>query len=131
MLKNIYSLLLITLCAGILSIAVQPAQAEFREKGIAIIEQKGPNALMFDGHGFKHFKSRYMLVTKITRIYDENGLKISYANLKFPCQTQILYRNNTSTGLPEAISVHVEHYLRNREIGTGWNLPVIKPQPPQ
>jgi len=130
MLKNLLMLLLVTLCVGILPIAAPLAHAEFREKGVALIDRKGPNALMFEGHGLKNFVDRYMQVTRLTRFYDENNLPISLADLKIPCQAQILYRKNARTGRPEAISVKVNFYREDRVIGTHFNLPVMKPDLP-
>jgi len=130
MLKNLHVLLLITLCVGILPIAAPLAHAEFREKGVALIDRKAPNALMFEGHGLKSFVDRYMQVTRLTRFYDENGLSISLADLKIPCQARILYRKNARTGRPEAISVHVDFYREDRVINTNFNLPVMKPNKP-
>jgi hypothetical protein len=132
MTKNIYSLLLVVLCAGILSVAMPNAHAaEYREEAIALIDRKGPNALTFDGHGFKGFVDRYMQVSALTHFYDENGEEISFANLKVPCQARILYRKKSSGGVPEAISVHVEHYREDRPIDTQWTLPRMKPEQPQ
>jgi hypothetical protein len=131
MLKHLYSLLLIALFAGTLSITAATAHAEFREEGVALIERKGPNALMFDGHGFKHFVDRYMEVSSLTRCYDETGVQINFVDLKFPCKARILYRIKNSGGMPEAISIHVEYYRDERIIGAQWNLPFMKPADPQ
>ncbi len=84
--KNVCSLLIVALCGCILAIAAPRAQAESREEGPAIIDRKGPNALMFEGHGFANFVDRYMLVTKLTRFYDENGETTTLAALKIPCE---------------------------------------------
>ena len=130
MLKNLLVLLLITLCVGILPIAAPMAHAEFREKGVVLIDRKGPNALMFEGHGLKSFVDRYMQVTRLTRFHDENGLPISLADLKIPCQAQLLYRKNARTGRPEAISVKVDFYREDRIIDNRFNLPTIKPPKP-
>ncbi len=129
--KKIYPLLLIALCAGILSVAAVPAHAEFHEKGAAMIVKKGPNALIFDGHGFESFISPYMLVTPLTHVYDETGAEISYIDLKFPCQARILYRKKDSGGVPEAVSVHVEYYLDGQTTGMQWNLPVMEAEDDQ
>ena len=129
--KYVCSLLLAACCAVAILIAPPNAQAEFREEAVALIEKKGPNALMFDGHGFKYFVGRYMQVTALTRCFDENGVRISYADLKFPCQAKIVYRMGKTGGRPEAITIHVEHYRGDREIGTQWNLPVIEPERPR
>ena len=132
MMKHSYPLLLIALCAAILSVATAPAFAdEFRERGTAFIDRKGPNALMFDGHGFKRFADRYMGVTSQTSFYDENGVPISLLDLKIPCQATIEYRKKLSSAVPEAISVTVEHYPGDRPVDTKWNLPVMKPERPQ
>jgi len=129
--KATYVMLLVVLCTGILMAVIPAAHAaEFREEGIALIESKGPNALMFDGHGFKSFVDRYMLVSTLTRFYDENGEQISLAALKIPCQAKILYRKKSS-GVPEAISVHVEHYRDDRPVSTQFSLPTMKPEAPQ
>jgi len=119
------------LFSGILSVATPCAHAEFREEGVAHIDRKGPNALMFDGHGFTQFADRYMQVTKLTHFYDENNEPISLNTLKIPCMAQIVYRKKTSGENPEAISVHVLHYFENRPSNTNLNLPVMKPAPPQ
>ncbi len=129
--KHLCLLLLVALCAGTLSITAAPAHAEFREEGVALIERKGPNALMFDGHGFKHFVDRYMEVSSLTRCYDETGVQINFADLKFPCQARILYRIKNSGGMPEAISVRVEYYLDDRIVDAQWNLPFMKPADPK
>jgi hypothetical protein len=127
MLKNLHILLLAALCVGILSAAAPTAHAaEFREKGTALIEGKAPNALAFDGHGFKYFVDRYMRITSLTRFYDENGLSISLANLKIPCQAQIHYRRNARTGVPEAISVNVDFYREDKIVDTRFNMPSVK-----
>ena len=131
MIQKVYSLLLVALEAGILSAAAPSAQAEYREEGTALIERKGPNALMFDGHGFTGFVDRYMLVTSLTRFYDENGEPLSLVDLKVPCQARILYRKKSSGATPEAISVTVEHYFEDRPTETKLNLPVMKPKQPQ
>jgi hypothetical protein len=131
MLKNLHILLLAALCAGILSAAAPTVHAEFREKGIALIDRKGPNALMFEGHGLPSFSDRYMGVTRLTRFYDETGLSISLADLKIPCEAKILYTKNRRTALPEAISVHVILYREDRVIDTKFNLPVMKPDGPR
>ena len=131
MMQHIYSLLLTALMVGILSAAAPSAQAEYREEGTAIIDRKGPNALMFDGHGFKGFVDRYMQVSRQTSFYDENGEPISLVDLKVPCQARILYRKKSSGEAPEAISVHVEYYPENRPLDTKMSLPVMKPGPPQ
>jgi hypothetical protein len=115
----------------ILSAAAPYAHAEFREEDTALIDRKGPNALMFDGHGFKGFVDRYMQVSRLTSFYDENGEKISLVDLKVPCQARILYRKKTSGETPEAISVHVEYYPENRSLDTKFSLPIMKPEPPQ
>ena len=129
MIKHSYLLLLIALCAGILLVATAPAFAdEFREKGTAFIDRKGPNALMFDGHGFKHFADRYMEVTSQTHFYDENDNPISLLDLKVPCQATILYRKKPWSAVPEVISVNVENYRDDRPVDTKWNLPVMKPE---
>lgn len=131
MIKHIYSLLLVALCSGILSTAAPSAYAEYREEGTALIDRKGPNALMFDGHGFTGFVDRYMQVSALTHFYDENGEPISLIDLKVPCQARILYRKKTSGEAPEAISVNVEYYPKNRPLDTKLSLPVMKPEPPQ
>jgi len=131
MIKHTYSLLLAALLIGIMSAAAPSAQAEYREEGTALIERKGPNALMFDGHGFKGFVDRYMRVTSLTRFYDENGEPLSLADLKVPCQARILYRKKSSGENPEAISVYVEYYPENRPFDTKMSLPIMKPEPPQ
>ncbi len=129
--KKIYPLLFIALCAGILSIAAIPAHAEFREEGVAHIDRKGPNALMFDGHGFTQFVDRYMQVTNLTHFYDENNEPISLTSLKIPCMARIVYKKKTSGEPPEAISVYVLHYFEDRPSNTNFNLPVMTPDPPQ
>lgn len=130
MVKHIYSLLLVTLCSAILSFAAPYAHAaEYREEGVALIDRKGPNALMFDGHGFTQFVDRYMQVTGLTRFYDENNEPISLAALKIPCQAQIVYRQTASDEMPEAISVNVLHYFNNKPGDTNMNLPVMRPDP--
>ena len=132
MLKNLHILLLVTLCTGILSGAAPTAHAaEFREKGIALIDRKGPNALMFEAHGLPSFSDRYMGVTRLTRFYDETGLQIPLADLKIPCEAKIMYRKNARTASPEAISVHVLFYREDRIIDTKFNLPVMKPDEPR
>jgi hypothetical protein len=128
---KIYLLFIAALCAAILSTTVSVTQAAgFREKGPAYIDRKGPNALMFDAHGFKRFVDRYMEVTSRTRFYDENGEPISFIDLKIPCRAQILYRKTNSGAVPEAISVKVEYYRDNEPVDTKWNLPVMKPDLP-
>jgi hypothetical protein len=131
MIQKVYSLLLVALVAGILSTAAPSAYAEYREEGPALIDRKGPNALMFDGHGFKGFVDRYMQVSSLTRFYDENEQEISLVDLKVPCQARILYRKKSSGENPEAISVHVEYYPENRPLDTKMSLTVMKPEPPQ
>jgi hypothetical protein len=131
MIKQIYSLLLVAFLVGIMSAAAPSAHAEFREEGTALIDRKGPNALVFDGHGFTGFVDRYMQVSSLTRFYDENGQAISLVDLKVPCQARILYRKKTSGENPEAISVYVEYYPENRPLDTKMSLPVMKPEPPQ
>jgi hypothetical protein len=131
MTTKIYFVLIIALCASILSTTVSVTQAAgFREKGPAYIDRKGPNALMFDAHGFKRFVDRYMEVTSRTRFYDENGEPISFADLKIPCRAQILYRKKSSSLVPEAISVKVIYYRDNGPVDNKWNLPVMKPDKP-
>ena len=131
MLKHIYSLLLVTLCSGILSVATPSAHAEFREEGVAHIDRKGPNALMFFGHGFTQFVDLYMQVTNLAHFYDENNEPISLTSLKIPCMARIVYRKKTSDETPEAISVYVLHYFEDRPSDTNLNLPVMTPDPPQ
>ena len=131
MIQQVYSLLLVALVFGILSAAAPSAHAEFREEGTALIDRKGPNALMFDGHGFKGFVDRYMQVSRLTRFYDENGEEISLVDLKVPSQARILYRKKNAGEAPEAISVHVEYYPENRLLDTKMSLPIMKPEPPQ
>lgn len=126
--KKIYFLLIIALVIAWLPTA---AQAEFREEGPAIIGLKGPNALQFEANGFTVFRDRYMLVSGLTRIYNEAGEPISLAELKVPCEARILYRKRASDGLSEAISINIESYIEGRETETVWRLPEIKPLPPQ
>ena len=128
MIKKICLLLIAGLVAGWLPIA---AHAEFREEGIAIIGLKGPNALQFEANGFTNFADRYMLVSKLTRLYNEAGEPISLAELKVPCQARIVYKKRASDGLSEAISVNVESYIEERQLETTWGLPEIKPEPPR
>ena len=126
-----YCIVITALCAVILSTTISTAQAAgFRERGPAYIDRKGPNALMFDAHGFKHFVDRYMEVTSRTRFYDENGEPISFVDLKIPCRAQIEYRKKSSSLVPEAISVQVKYYRDNEPVDTKWNLPVMKPDLP-
>ena len=129
--KNVCSLLIVALCGCILAIAAPPAQAESLNEGPAIIDRKGPNALMFEGHGFANFVDRYMLVTNLTRFYDENGETTTLTALKIPCEARIQYRRQTKGGPPEAISVTVEHYFDDRPTDTQMNLGVKKPEPQQ
>ncbi|MBM4309468.1 MAG: hypothetical protein FJ119_00760 [Deltaproteobacteria bacterium] len=126
--KKMYSLLII---AFIIAWLPPAAQAEFREEGIAIIGEKGPNALRFEANGFSAFRDRYMLVSGLTRIYNEAGEPISLAELKVPCEARILYRKRASDGASEAISINIESYIEGRETETVWSLPEIEPLPPQ
>jgi len=126
--NKIYSLLIVALIIAWLPPA---AQAEFREEGPAIIGFKGPNALRFEANGFKNFADRHMLVSGLTRIYNELGEPISLAGLKVPCEARILYRKRTSDGLSEAISITIESYIEGRKTETAWSLPELKPLPPQ
>ena len=64
--KHLYTLMIALLCTGILSNA---HASDLIEKGTAFIDRKGPNALMFDGHAFKHFVDSHMAVTFRTRFY--------------------------------------------------------------
>lgn len=128
MLKTIYALMIAALIAAYLPTA---ALAEFREEGIAIIGEKGPNALRFESSSFEHFADRHMLVSGLTRIYNEAGERISLEALQYPSQARILYRKRTSDGLSEAISITVEAFIEDRQTETAWNLPEIKLLPPQ
>lgn len=129
MAKNIQALFTIAVLAGLTALAVPAAHAEFREKGIAVIAEKGPNALKFEAHGLAAFADRYMLVSRLTRIYNEEGMSIPLSSLRVPCQAEILYKKRASDGKAEAISVKVEHYLDERETTMNWSLPTIKPDP--
>lgn len=129
--KNVCSLLIVAICGCILAIAAPCAQAESREEGPAIIDRKGPNALMFEGHGFTNFADRYMLVTNLTRFYDENGEPTTLTAFKIPCEATIQYRRQAKGGPPEAISVTVAHYFDDRPTDTQMNLATKKPEPPQ
>ncbi len=129
--KKRYALMTAALIAGFLLVAATGAQAEFREKGPAIIGLKGPNALQFEAHGLHSFSDRYMLVSRLTRFYNEIGEPVSLADLKIPCQATVHYKKRASDGLCEAISINVEYYFEDREVSTDWSLPEIKPLPPQ
>jgi len=129
--KSIYIALFVVLCTGILMTALPNAHAEIvREKGVALIDKKGPNALRLDGHSFTAFVDRYMLVSSRTNFYDENGEPISLDALKTPCQAKIECKKTTSD-VPEAVSVHVQHYLDNRPVDAQFRLPIIKPEEPR
>ena len=128
MLKKIYVLLIAVLIAGCLPTA---AQAEFREEGLAIIGLKGPNALQFEASGLTGFTDRYMMVSSLTRIYNENGEPISLAELKVPCEATILYKKRAKDGASEAISITIQSYIEGQATETKWSLPEIKPLPPQ
>jgi len=131
MIKQLYSLLLAALMVGILSTAAPSAQAEYREEGLAIIGLKGPNALRFEANSFTGFTDRYMMVSSLTRIYNEAGEPISLAELKIPCEAKILYKKRAADGLAEAISITIQGYIEGKDTETKWSLPEIKPLPPQ
>jgi hypothetical protein len=126
--KRVYALLIAALAAAYLPAATH---AEFREEGIAIIELKGPNALQLEASSFEHFIDRYMLVSDLTRIYNEVGERIGLDALGVPCQARILYKKRASDGLSEAISINVEYSIEGRPPETDWGLPEIQPLPPQ
>ncbi len=128
MLKKLYSLLTAALIIGCLAAA---AQAEFSEEGLAIIGLKGPNALQFEANGFTGYTDRYMMVSGLTRIYNEAGEPISLAELKIPCEARILYKKRASDGRPEAVSITILGYIEGQETETKWSLPEIQPPPPQ
>jgi hypothetical protein len=131
MIKHIYSLLLAALLVGLLSIAAPSAQAEYREEGLAIIGRKGPNALRFEASGFTGFTDPYMMVSSLTRIYNETGEQISLAELKVPCEARILYKKRAADGLAEAISITIQNYIEGQATETKWSMPEIKPEQPQ
>lgn len=127
MLKTTYILLIAVLLAA----CPLSAQAEFREEGLAIIGRKGPNALQFEANGFESFTDRYMMVSGLTRIYNEAGEPISLTEVKIPCEARILYKKRAADGLAEAISINIENYIEGQPTGTAWSLPEIKPALPQ
>lgn len=127
MLKKIYVLLIAVFIAE----CPLAAQAEFREEGLAIIGLKGPNALQFEASSFTAFSDRYMLVSGLTRIYNEAGEPLTLAELQIPCEARILYKKRAADGRAEAISVQIENYIEGRETETKWSLPEMKPEPPR
>jgi len=129
MIKKIHALLTVALLAALTAAAAPADCAEFREKGTAVIGEKGPNALQFEAHGLTAFTDRYMLVSRLTRIYNEEGVSIPLSALRLPCQAEVFYKKRASDGKAEAISVNVEHYLEERETTTNWSLPTITPAP--
>lgn len=131
MIKHIYSLLLSALLVSILSATAPSAHAEYREEGLAIIGQKGPNALRFEANSFTDFTDRHMMVSGLTRIYNEAGEPVTLAELKIPCEARILYKKRAADGASEAISITIQGYIAGQETETKWSLPEIKPMPPQ
>ena len=131
MAKFIYALLIVALCSGISNVSATAAHAEaLSEKATALIDEKGPNAITFDGHGFKAFVDSYMLVSDSTQFVDENGLQISLEALKVPCQATVQYKR-TASDVPVVTSVDIEHYLEDRFTDTAFTLPFMKPELPQ
>jgi hypothetical protein len=128
MLKKKFVLLMAVLAVECLPLS---AQAEFSEEGLAIIGLKGPNALQFEASSFTAFTDRYMLVSGLTRIYNEAGEPITLTELKIPCEARILYKKRAADGSSEAISITVLGYIEGQETETKLSLPEIKPAPPQ
>jgi hypothetical protein len=128
MLKKLYSLLAAALIIGCLAAA---AQAEFTEEGLAIIGSKGPNALQFEANSFTGYTDRYMMVSGLTRIYNEAGEPITLTELRLPCEARILYKKRAQDGASEAITITIQGYIEGQETETKFSLPDIKPALPK
>ena len=110
------SMVFILLCGFFVVVSVDEAKAQLMGKEVldgnmAMVTGKAPNCITIAHHGF-NIPSEYVLLTRMSKIIDINGKKISIKDLKVPCVAEIKFRNYSRSADAELVKLEVKEYAQ-------------------
>lgn len=120
------------LCMALIMALCSQARAEertFRERGNAVIQDKGPDEISLARHEFKKLNKYRLEVPYNPMIFDENGRAIELKDLKVPCDAIIDYKWERGKD-PELLRLEVQRYEDNATT-TNFALPKKKKKSPK
>ena len=112
------------LCMAFIMALCSQARAEertVRERGNAVIQDKGPDEISLARHEFKNLSKYRLEVPYNPMIFDENGRAIELKDLKVPCDASIEYKWVRGKD-PELVRLEVQKYEDNATT-TNFTLP--------
>ena len=99
------ALCLLGLCSPVPGFAAEQEEV-ISERARAVIQGKGPDAIVMSVHGFKQLAGNTLVVPYNPIIYDETGKAIELKDLRLPCEATVSYKKKNN-GEPEVSRLEV------------------------